>query len=170
MNDTKKERSKINITTKSLSKKQVIISMSFTNMEKVIAMLSKYVTNINRALKNIKSEVVVDFIQKNHRDLVSNLNIIENYIKIVYIVNFNNIMSLRLPQSKLYLKILDITLKIQIYLLLLTLLKESFKQLIFLIILFLLLVHVLSRLHPNLTWPLSRLIFGTLKVVPKLRI
>ena len=108
MNDTKKERSKINITTKSLSKKQVIISMSFTNMEKVIAMLSKYVTNINRALKNIKSEVVVDFIQKNHRDLVSNLNIIENYIKIVYIVNFNNIMSLRLPQSKLYLKILDI--------------------------------------------------------------
>jgi len=113
MNDTKKERSKINITTKSPSKEHVIISMSFTNMEKVIVMLSKYVTNINRALKNIKSEVVVDFIQKNHRDLVSNLNIIENYIKTVYIVKFNNIMSLRLPQSKLYLKILDISYYIE---------------------------------------------------------
>jgi len=36
------------------------------------------------------------------------LNSIENYIKNINLVNSNNIMSLRLPQLKLYLKILGI--------------------------------------------------------------
>ena len=55
--------------------------------------------------------------QKDHRSLVitannvaanSNLNTIENYIKNVNIVESDNIMSLGLPQSKSYLKILGI--------------------------------------------------------------
>ena len=65
--------------------------MSSTNSDRFIALLSKHITNINRTLKNIKSEVVVDFIYKDYRGLViittnkvianSDLNTIENYIK-----------------------------------------------------------------------------------------
>jgi len=39
----------------------------------------------------------------------SDLNTIENYIKNIDMINSNKIMSLKLPQSKSYLKILDIS-------------------------------------------------------------
>lgn len=39
----------------------------------------------------------------------SDLNTIENYIKNINMINSNKIMSLKLPQSKSYLKILDIS-------------------------------------------------------------
>jgi len=61
LNDNKK-RPKINITTKGSSQRQVIVLMSTNNLESFIATLSKHVTNINGALKNIKSEVIADFI------------------------------------------------------------------------------------------------------------
>jgi len=50
------------MTTRGLSQKQVIISMSKTNVNKIIASSLDHVTNINRALKNIKSKVMVDYI------------------------------------------------------------------------------------------------------------
>ena len=87
--------------------------MSTNNSESFVAILSKYVTNINKTLQNIKSEIMADFIWKNHRGLIiitnkfaadSDLNTIKN----IDIVNSEDIMSLRLPQSKLYLKLLDI--------------------------------------------------------------
>ena len=78
---------------------------------------SFHVANINRSLRNLKSEVLVDFICSDligvtvvtNKVLVqSDLYIIENYVK-----NVNNIDSLNmkvpwLPQSKSYLKIIGI--------------------------------------------------------------
>ena len=52
----------INITTNGLSKKQVIISMNDDNKKNFMEKSSVYITNMNRALKNIKTEVMVDFI------------------------------------------------------------------------------------------------------------
>ena len=78
---------------------------------------NKHVANINRALKDIKSDVITDFIRADSRELMitiskvastSYLNTIENYIKNIDVVDSNNVMSPRLPQSKSYLKILDI--------------------------------------------------------------
>ena len=61
-NNTKKKKPKLNITNKGSLKKQVIIPMSSTNSEKFIAILNKYIANINSTLKNIKSDIVADFI------------------------------------------------------------------------------------------------------------
>ena len=79
--------------------------------------LNKYVTNINKVLKDIKSNIVADFIYVDNRDMVIttnkvatnlDLNIIEKYIKNIDKVDTSKVMSLRLLQSKSYLKILSI--------------------------------------------------------------
>lgn len=83
-----------------------------------MAISNKYVANINRLLKNIKSDIIADFIQVDNGELViitnkiaatSNFNTIEQYIENVDVVNSNEIISPRLPQSKSYLKILGIS-------------------------------------------------------------
>ena len=88
------------------------------NFEKFMILSCKHVTNINKALKNIKSDIIVNYIRNNYRDLtitinkvisVLNLNIIEKYIKSINSVDFNNIIMLRLLQFKSYFKILDIS-------------------------------------------------------------
>ena len=50
------------MTTKSLFRKQVIIPMSSNNNSNFIKNLAIYVANINRQLRNTKSEVLVDYI------------------------------------------------------------------------------------------------------------
>jgi len=76
-----------------------------------------YVSNINRLFKRIKSEIFVNFICSDNKGLlittkkvatISNLNIIKKYIKDLNNIDSNYIIGLRLPQSKFYLKILDI--------------------------------------------------------------
>ena len=52
----------INMTTKGLLRKQDIIPMNEENKQNLIEKSSTYVTNINKALKNIKSEVMVNFV------------------------------------------------------------------------------------------------------------
>ena len=78
---------------------------------------SIHITNMNRSLRNTKSEVLVDFIRSdplgitvvtNKVSLQSDLQIIEQYVK-----NADNINALQvevpwLPQSKFYLKIIGI--------------------------------------------------------------
>ena len=49
------------MTIKSLSRKQIIVSMSNDNKMKFMEKSSVHITNINRALKNIKSKVMADF-------------------------------------------------------------------------------------------------------------
>jgi len=48
--------------TKGFSRKQVIIFMSNKNKAKFMESSSIYITNLNRALKNIKLEVMANFI------------------------------------------------------------------------------------------------------------
>ena len=56
------------MTTKRPSHKQVIVSMSIDNTNKFVKESCIYITNINRTLKNIKSDVMADFIhvEKKH--------------------------------------------------------------------------------------------------------
>ena len=99
------------------SRKHVIIPISNDNNMEFMKNSSIYIANINRALRNIKSKVLVDFIRSDPLDITavtnkvslqSDLQIIEQYIK-----NSDNINTLQVEvpcfsQSKSYLKIIDI--------------------------------------------------------------
>jgi len=98
-------------------RKQVIISMNIVNSNRFMVLSNKHISNISRDLKNIKSDVMANFVQANHKRLVIttnkttsilDLNTIKRYIRNVDAINSNNIMSLKLSQSKSYLKILGI--------------------------------------------------------------
>jgi len=76
-----------------------------------------YIININHALKGIKSNIIADFIHVEDKRIVimtnnvaspSDLQEIEKYVKNSLMSNMDQISSPRLPQSKLYLKIVDI--------------------------------------------------------------
>ena len=59
MNDIgPKDRSKFNMTTKDLSRKQIIISINTNNSKRVITQTNKHISNINRLLKDMKSNVL----------------------------------------------------------------------------------------------------------------
>ena len=64
---TLKMKPRIQMTTKGPSKKHIIIFMSNNNNSKFMKNSSVHVANINRALRNVKSEVLADFI---HSDLL----------------------------------------------------------------------------------------------------
>jgi len=73
--------------------------------------------HISRALKKIKSDVMANFIWIDNRELIIttnkvasslDLNTIEKYIKNFNVIDSDNIIAPRLPQSKLFLKILGI--------------------------------------------------------------
>jgi len=77
------------MTTQSLSRKQMIISIS-TNTEAIILQANKYMSNINRLLKGVKSNILADFICFDNKGVVitinkvaatSNLNIIKKYLE-----------------------------------------------------------------------------------------
>jgi len=105
------------MTTKSLSRKQIIALMNRDNIMKFMKKSSLHVSNINRALRNIKFNVLVDFI---HSDLLSitvvtykiisssNLQVIENYIKSVNYIDTTGVKFPHFPQSKSYLKVIGI--------------------------------------------------------------
>ena len=103
--------------TKGLSRKQIIISTSINNVKIVTVQSNTYIANINRLLKEVKSEISADYIHSDNKIIViitnktvifSNLNIVEKYIKELNYVDSNNIISPRLLQSKSYFKILNI--------------------------------------------------------------
>jgi len=69
-----------------------------------------YIANINRLLKDIKSEVLVDFIQSDNKGIIvitnkiaamSDLNVVEKYMKNLNNIDSSNVMSPKLPQSLL---------------------------------------------------------------------
>ncbi len=94
--------------------------MSNNKISKFMLSFGKHVTNINRTLKNIKSEIMIIFVYTNHYGLIIrtiktnkiasqfDLSIIENYIKNVYTIKYEDIMTSCLSQSKSYLKIINI--------------------------------------------------------------
>jgi len=62
INDFGKIKPRINMTTKGLSRRQIIVSISNDNSLKFITLSSSYIANLNRALKNIKSDIMADFV------------------------------------------------------------------------------------------------------------
>jgi len=87
---TPKQKPCIQMTIKGPSYKQVIIPIGNENNTKFMKNSSIHVMNLNRNLRNAKSEVLVDFIRSdpleitvvtNKVSLPSDLLIIENYIK-----------------------------------------------------------------------------------------
>ena len=88
------------MTTKGPSRKQIIIPMSSDNIAKFMKSSSLHVANINWSLRNLKSEIFVDFICSDSTSVTvvtkkvtvqSNLYIIENYIKKVDDINSINV-------------------------------------------------------------------------------
>ena len=105
------------MTTKRPLCKQVIISMSSNNANNFVKESSTYVANINQALKNIKLDIIVDFIQVKSKGIIISTNkiaspldlqTIKNYIKSTHSIEAEHMKSLRLPQSKSYLKLINI--------------------------------------------------------------
>ena len=83
--------------------------MNLDNANKFMKDSSIHVTNINRALKNIKSDVIADFIHIENRRVVIitnkvagalNLQTIKRYIKNTNDIEANQVKAPRLPQSK----------------------------------------------------------------------
>ena len=85
------------MTTKSSLRRQILVSMSLNNMNKIMILSNKYVTNINRALKDIKLEVIADFICTNNKDFSTN--------KVVSNLDLNIIKSISRTLVLLILKI-----------------------------------------------------------------
>ena len=69
-----KTKPRLNMITKEPSKKQVIVPMNNDNKTQFIKNSSTHITNINRALRNIKSEVMADFIQLEQSGIVITTN------------------------------------------------------------------------------------------------
>ena len=62
INDSGKIKSRINITTKKPSRRQIIIPMSNNNKLKFMTLFNVHIANLNRVLKNIKSDIMANFI------------------------------------------------------------------------------------------------------------
>jgi len=106
------------MTTKGPSKKQVIIPMNVEHTKYFIRESSSYITNINSAFKNIKLNIMADFIQTDVKGVIISTNNvmspldlqkIEKYVKSTLCIVADQIDSPRLPQLKSYLKIISIS-------------------------------------------------------------
>lgn len=78
------------MTTKNPSRKQIIISISINNAKAIISQANKHISNINKLLKDVKSNVSADFIYSNNKEVIIttnkvvaafDLNIVKKYIK-----------------------------------------------------------------------------------------
>ena len=93
INSSNRLKPKFNMMTKGPSRKQVIIYMSTDNKTKFIETSSAHITNII-----ITNKVAFSL----------DLQTIEKYIKNANLIDTENVDIPHLPQSKLYLKIIDI--------------------------------------------------------------
>ena len=107
----------IQMTTKDSSRKQIIIPMNEDNIMKSIKKSNHYISSINRALGNVKSDVSVNLICSDLLSIMvvmckvtflSDLQVIKNYIKNVNYIDITGVNISCLPQSKSYLKIIGI--------------------------------------------------------------
>ena len=105
------------MTTKGLSHKQIIVPMSKEAANKYIKDASVHIISINSTLKSIKSDIIADFIWADNRGIVistnnitslADLQEIEKVVKNLLQDDEDKIDSPRLPQSKFYLKIVEI--------------------------------------------------------------
>jgi len=62
LNMPKNKKPRLNMTMKDLLRRQVLVLISSANLEKFMVLSSKHAANINKTLKNIKSDIMADFI------------------------------------------------------------------------------------------------------------
>ena len=133
--DSKKPR--INMTTREPSRKEVIILMAKHIAELIINSAHTHITNVNKCLKNSKSDIVIDFIYiTNNGTIITtnkpandlNLSTIEKYLKSIQNVNSDSIKSLHLPKFKSYMKIIGLPYKIEQDVIFLTILRAFLKK------------------------------------------
>jgi len=115
------KKSKINMTTRGPSRKEIIILMAKYIAELIVNSAHIHIANINKCLRNSKSDIVADFIQSTNNGIVIttnkpandlNLSTIEKYLKSIQNVDSDSIESPHLPKSKLYMKIIGLSYKI----------------------------------------------------------
>jgi len=117
VNGQAKPKPCIKMMTKGPSRKQVIIPMSRENINSFMKSTSLHVANMNRLLRNAKSDVLTDYICTNPIGITIITNkvsqqldmaIINNYVKSLNDINSLQIDEPCLPKSKSYLKIIGI--------------------------------------------------------------
>ena len=105
------------MTTKGPLRKQIIVPMGNDNKTKFIALSSDHIANLNRVLKNIKSNIMADYAYMDQNSIIIVTNkitssldfqMIENYTKNIEYINSENIETSCLSQLKFYSKIIDI--------------------------------------------------------------
>jgi len=111
------KKPKINMTTREQSRREVIIPMTKANAELIVNSAHIHVSNVNKCLKNSKSDTFADFIRFNINGIIIttnklasdlNLSTIEKYLKNVQNVNLDSIESPCLLKSKSYMKIVGL--------------------------------------------------------------
>jgi len=84
-----------NLQNKKIENIQVIVPINLDNANKFIKDSSTHVTNINRVLKNIKSDIMANFICIKNREVIITINKITEALDLQtierYIKNMNNI-------------------------------------------------------------------------------
>jgi len=117
VNGQNKPKPRIKMTTKGPSRKHIIIPMSVENTLSFMKNLSINVANINRQLRNAKTDILVDYIKSDSNGITivmnkvtqqSDLSIIDQYVKNSSDINTLQVEDSRLPKSKSYLKIIGI--------------------------------------------------------------
>ena len=112
------KKPKLNITTRGPSRKEVIILITKSNAELIVKSAHTHITNINKCLKNSKSDIIADFICiSNNRIIItmnclantSDLSTIENFLKSIDNINLDSIEDPCLPKSKLFIKIVGLS-------------------------------------------------------------
>ena len=108
--------------------------------ELIINSAHTHITNVNKCLKNSKSDIVIDFICITNNGIIIttnkpandlNLSTIEKYLKSIQNINSDLIESPRLPKSKLYMKIIGLPYKIEQNVISLTISRTFLKKPIF---------------------------------------
>ena len=117
INDLGKLKPCIKMTTKGPPQKYIIVSMGKDNISKFMASFSSYIANINKAFRKIKLDIMVDYVWPeligvtiitNKVASLSNIQVIENFVRNIKNVNSEAIEISRLSQLKFYLKIIGI--------------------------------------------------------------
>ena len=115
------KKPRINMMTKGLLRKEVIILMAKHIAELIVNSAHIHIANVNKCLKNSKSDIITDFIwSTNNRIIITtnksannlNLSTIEKYLKNIQNVDPDSIESPCLPKSKSYMKIIGLPYKI----------------------------------------------------------
>ena len=115
------KKPRINMTMKELLRRKIIVPTTKSNVESIVNLAHIHITNINKYLKNSKSDIIADFIHINNNGIVittnkptNNLDLstIEKFLKNINNVNPDSIKSSCLLKFKLYMKIVGLPHKL----------------------------------------------------------